>query len=229
MPIVDLTGQVFSRLTVKSITDERYGPNVVWFCECDCGNTIKVSGYRLKSGNVKSCGCLRKETTIERSTKHGETANGIIHRDYHIWSSLKKRCYNKKSKYYKDYGGRGIKVHSEWKNDFAEFARYIRSLPNYPNPDKNTDITLDRIDNNKDYKPGNLKWSSKKEQANNRRSNIIVTYKGTKGTLKEIVEKFTSLPYSLVRSRVVDLKWSLKKALTTPSRIKNRRRKSSEL
>lgn len=154
----DLTGQRFGMLeAVQYVASDKNG-NALWQCRCDCGRKSIVSSKDLNSGNTKSCGCYRKNFAVT----HGATAESDP--DYELWKSMKKRCTNTRDRYYHRYGGRGIKVFSIWLHDFGAFRAYIRTLPHYGEPG----YTLDRIENSGNYEPGNLKWSTPKEQANNR-------------------------------------------------------------
>ena len=144
----DLTGQRFGMLTVvKRINSPDGCKKVLWLCQCDCGNTTESSTSNLKSGKSESCGCVR--------TKH----NGKGTRFYRIWSGMKDRCHNPKSKYWSRYGGRGIKVFAEWRNDFSAFRDW--ALGN----GYQKDLTIDRIDNDKGYSPSNCQWITREENA----------------------------------------------------------------
>jgi hypothetical protein len=154
----DLTGRRFGMLVaVRHVTSDKAG-NALWECRCDCGRRSNVLSKDLKSGNTKSCGCYRKRF----AKTHGATAENAP--DYERWKSMKRRCTNPHDKYYHRYGGRGIKIFDAWLHDFGAFRDYIQSLQHYGE----AGYTLDRIDNLKNYEPGNLKWSTPKEQANNR-------------------------------------------------------------
>lgn len=160
----DLTGQKFNRLTVIN-RDNSSKKRSKWFCKCDCGKVLEnsVPSDSIISGKRKSCGCLRREKIIDKFTKHGKTKS----KEYRIWQNIKNRCYNKNVKCYSGYGGRGIYLYDEWIDDFEKFYDYISSLDNF----KNKDYTLDRIDNNLSYIPNNLRWTSPRSQARNRRNN----------------------------------------------------------
>lgn len=192
----DLTGQRFGRLTVIGISKkvqsgkrERY----YWKCKCECGKFHEVRTDALTSGNVQSCGCLHKEQAIKNvSSHHSHKQSGS--RLYWIWQAMKDRCLNKNNKNYSRYGGRGITICDEWKDDFANFYEWALK-----NGYRDT-LTIDRIDNNKGYFPDNCRWLTNKEQSRNRRNNIVVSYNGEEMTLIEASEK-SGLSYSALNAR----------------------------
>lgn len=171
--LIDLSGKRFGRLTVIE-RDYSKKTRVYWFCKCDCGNVVSVSGANL-GRNVNSCGCLRRETTIKREKKHGKRHEKI----YGVWCTMKSRCYNKNVKSYKNYGLRGIQMCEYWKNDFETFYNWSMES-GYAEG-----LEIDRIDNNKGYSPDNCRWITKKENMNNTRQNVIVECGGETHTISE--------------------------------------------
>lgn len=172
----DLTGQRFGRLTVIRRVESR--PNrheARWECLCDCGNIHYAETYQLTHGVCKSCGCYRKEVTAELKKSHGQAGTRI----YGIYKGIHSRCYNKNFKAYPRYGGRGIKMCNEWRNDFQAFHDWAMTHG------YRDDLTIDRIDNDGDYCPENCRWVSMKIQANNTRRNVIAEYNGEAHTAAE--------------------------------------------
>ena len=164
---IDLTGQRFGQLTVISRAGSSYG-NVTWNCLCECGKHVVVKAGSLRSGNTKSCGCLKRQMgTIngkQFSTTHGSSHSRL----YSVWRGMKARCTNPKHKHYKHYGGRGIRVCDEWYNDFAAFQAWAVSQGYNPNALKGQ-CTIDRINVNGDYCPDNCRWVDMKAQRINQR------------------------------------------------------------
>ena len=157
----DLTGNKYNRLTVISF-DKRDDKSYYWNCQCDCGNIKSISYINLTSGHTKSCGCLK----IEKLTKHGYFGKGKIKlSEYNSWINMKDRCYNPNYESYQHYGGRGIIVCEKWINSFEDFLNDMGMKPG-------KGYSVDRIDTNGNYELDNCKWSTQKEQCNNKRNNL---------------------------------------------------------
>jgi hypothetical protein len=206
--LVDLSNKEFGKLTVRSLSHIK-NYKKYWLCRCMCGKETIVCADKLTSGRTKSCGCYSK------AIKHGL----YKHKIYKIWDAIKQRCGNKKTIHYKDYGGRGISMCSEWSNNFIDFYNYVTSLPGY---DENligirfNQLTIDRISNNIGYEKGNLRWATRSEQSRNNRSNIFIDYKGERMCLTDWADKIKISPNTLY-SRIYSSNWGIEKALTTPA------------
>ena len=131
--------------------------------ECKCGNIFIAIIRSIVTGNTTSCGCYGIESRKKRFTKHGKRS----HKLYSIWSGIKTRCNNKNRDDYKYYGGRGIYMSDEFSNNFETWFNYVIKLPNYENRDR-LKLTVDRVDNNKNYERGNLRWATRQQQTENR-------------------------------------------------------------
>lgn len=199
--VSDLVGIRFGKLVVISRHPENTKANKArWVCKCDCGNHCVAIGGSLTSKKHVSCGCHRKYIAIQRVQTHG--MSGTF--EHRVWKNILARCYRPTSTHYASYGGRGISVCDEWRNSFLAFLADVGHAPS-----KNHQI--DRIDNNGDYNKQNCKWSTRTEQCNNRRNNIIVTYNQQQMTLSQLCRKL-NLPYETVRRRIRDYGWSIEKA-----------------
>jgi hypothetical protein len=209
--LINLAGQKFGRLTVIKRAENNSFNRPRWICKCDCGNYSIVSSSHLKSNHTKSCGCLQKEIRILSNINN---KNGVIHgkhntRLYRIYENMKQRCYNSNNKDYKNYGGRGITVCDEWKNDFMNF--YNWAMEN----DYRDDLTIDRINNNGNYESNNCRWVTVKEQANNRRNNHFITYNGKTQSITKWSNEL-NLSKAMLYYRL-NHNWNIEKALITSS------------
>ena len=178
----DLTGKRFGRLTVIGVEDN--GKRQTYYaCQCDCGNVKVIRADALVGGCTVSCGCKKKEQDrINLTANHSHKMSGT--RLYNIWSGLKGRCNNPNDPRYDRYGGRGISVCDEWNTSFQSF--YDWAISN----GYSEELTIDRIDNDGNYEPSNCRWSTNKEQCNNRATNINIKIGNATKTLTEWCEIF---------------------------------------
>lgn len=162
MKRAELLGQRFGRLTVIACEGSKNN-QIHWLCRCDCGGETIASTAHLRSGHTQSCGCLKREITGNLRRTHGRHKEPI----YGVWAQMRQRCSSPTSKDYKYYGARGISVCPEW-DSFEAFFEYVSKLPHFGEPGR----SLDRTENNGNYEPGNVRWATMYEQAQNRRRRI---------------------------------------------------------
>lgn len=204
--IKDYTGVRFGRLVAVKYIDAGH-----WLCKCDCGNEKIISIQAMRKGYTKSCGCLKEEKKHFGNPTHKLSRTRI----YKIWSSMKNRCYLKTHCAYARYGGRGIVVCDEWKDDFMAF--YNWAIDN----GYNDTLSIDRIDNNGNYEPSNCRWATAKQQQNNTIKNKKYTYNGETLTASQIAEKY-NISYSTLKHRL-NKGNDIKTAIETPIDLKKRR------
>ena len=207
--LLNLTGQRFGRLVVVERSTNSKNGKARWLCKCDCGNDTVVFSTSLVRGLTHSCGCLNREIASVRFGTH-RLSESRLHK---TWSDMKKRCYNPNSKSFPAYGGRGIEMCEEWKDDFQSFYNWAMAN-GYAD-----DLTIDRIDVNGNYSPENCRWVDKLTQANNCRTNHYLTFNGKTQSIVEWAREL-GVSDSLIRQRIVILGWSVERALTEPSRVK---------
>jgi len=196
----DLSGKAFGELTVSKLLEKRDKRRErVWLCECSCGKQARVRSGLLVSGNTKSCGHLNDAGGLHGTPEYG------IHR------AMVARCHNPKTANFHNYGGRGIKVCKRWRKSFLVF---IEDVGRRPSPE----LTLDRIDNDGNYEPGNVRWADRVTQARNRRTPAVVrdlTFRGETLPLSVWARKM-GLDPRVVRQRIAKLDWTTERALITP-------------
>lgn len=189
MRAIDISGKRFGRILVL-----KYVGNSRWLCRCDCSNEKIIRRDALIQGRTKSCGCFQKEIAAkqvrQRSLKHGDFGTKL----YGIWAGMKRRCYNPRTKYYEDYGGRGITVCDEWKNDYSKFKEW--ALAN----GYQEGLSIERVDVNKGYSPDNCKFITINEQNSNKRISIRLQYQGKEYSIKEL-SKLTGIKERTIRDR----------------------------
>lgn len=212
--LVELTGQRFSRLVVlRKCTRTRSG-SAKWLCKCDCGSEKEVYGQNLRAGVSKSCGCLSKEISSingKNNRLHGYATRGNQNPLYSIWAGIKSRCHNSNDKDYENYGARGIALHDEWLDNAESFIKWV--ISNLGDRPKNHSV--DRIDNDIGYVPGNLRWATQTIQQNNKRTNRRLTFEGVTKNLSEWASVY-GMSAALLYWRLSVKKMSVQEALTVP-------------
>lgn len=189
MAKLDLKGKKFGRLTTIEECGKDDRKQILWLCECECGNKIKTTAYRLNKGKTRSCGCLMSDINKKQAKILGENnkTHGLSNsRIYKTYRGIKDRCLNHNDMHYSDYGGRGVYICEEWLGDngFVEF--YSWAMCN----GYDDSLTIDRIDVNGNYDPSNCRWVNLKTQANNKRRNRFIEYNGEIKTLAQWSDHF---------------------------------------
>lgn len=175
-PCLVKVGQVYGRLTVVAERPERHGANGgrIFECRCECGNAKSVPAGQLRNLHTRSCGCARRERGRRMLTTHGKHESP----EWVAWSAMRQRCRDPMHHAWRHYGGRGIAVCDAWADSFAAFLADMGARPTAQH-------SLDRIDVNGNYEPGNCRWATWTEQGNNRRTNHRLTAHGETMTISE--------------------------------------------
>ena len=197
-------GTVFGRWTVISASVVSLDGYRKLKVKCSCGVEKEIQRISLLSGSSKSCGCLSNELAVSRTRTHGKVGTA----EYGAWKHLKDRCNNPRDPGYPLYGGRGIKVCPVWDNSFAEFYKAVGPKPF-------ASASIDRVNCDKDYEPGNVRWASAEEQADNRRNCILYEYRGEKRSIKQLA-LISLVGIKTLKARICDLNWPVARAVETP-------------
>ncbi len=185
-----LTKNGSSLIYIKDVRSSKQGIYGEW--KCFCGEIFQANNKKIKFGSTTSCGCYLRKITQDRIKDPN-----LIYL-YRLWSSIKNRCYNEKTESYKDYGGRGIIVFPEWKDNREKFVQDIlQTLGHKPN--KN--YTFDRINNNGNYEPGNIRWATRSQQNKNTRKVVLITVNGVTKNLSEWSE-LTGIRGTTIKNRL---------------------------
>lgn len=214
--LIDLTGQRFTRLLVIERAGSYPNKAARWRCRCDCGNEVFSTGFHLVRGNVKSCGCYNRQKIGERSITHGAYRARCKTPDYIAYRGMLNRCRadGQDKRYYFE---RGIVVCARWlKGDGVStgFECFLADIGPKPGPE----YSVDRIENNGNYEPGNVRWALPLVQHNNTRSNRYLIYRGERMTLAQAVRAAGDvIGYSQARHRLGRHKWPVEKAVETPA------------
>lgn len=202
----EMVGKKFGRLEVLSLEWDDSHRRTMALCACDCGNLKSARPDKIRSGAIRSCGCLQVELTIQRSTKHGLTGRCNHHPIYNSWRGMRERCESPRHKDYHNYGARGIVVCDRWM-DLGSFAADM--MPTWFDG-----ATLERIDVNGNYEPGNCKWATWAEQGRNKRNNATIIYHG-KPVLVLDAARMAGLSYNAFHHRLQH-GWTPDEAIETP-------------
>lgn len=195
-----LLGRRFGKLVVVKRA-ETNGGKTWWLCRCACGNETKTFTAALTTGEKKSCGCLRR--------KHGE-GGGSPSKEYSTWISIKQRCYNPRCAAYKVYGAKGVTVCAPWRKSFVSFLSDIGRAPSQKH-------SIDRINPNLGYAPGNCRWATSKEQGENRSNSRFLVCKSEVMTVAQAARRF-GIHHTTLVHRLEKYDWDLEKATEKPLR-----------
>lgn len=199
-------GDLFGRLVVKAVGKVPGAYRYIAVCECGCGSALTPARFdHLHKGTTKSCGCLQREV----SSTHGISSSP----HYDRWRMMMDRCYSPKNSAYPDYGGRGIKVCERW----HDAETFVKELPN----GYFLGAEMDRIDNDGNYEPGNIRWVTRQRNTGNRRSAHCLTYNGRTKSITEWAKE-VGINSGTLWTRINEFDWSVEDALTAPARPKAR-------
>lgn len=198
----DITGQRYGRLVAVSPAGSGSDKGMRWNCVCDCGMEKIILGKHLwrKTGNVVSCGCWNSEKAKTQFKTHGKSGTRV----YHSWCAMIDRCENENNERYKDYGGRGVVVCERWRSSFEDFYSDMGDPP--------PGCSIERIENDKGYEPGNCRWATAKEQGHNKRNNVYAELGGRRRLVRDWAADI-GITYSTLVWRIQA--WGVERALTT--------------
>lgn len=168
MTLRDITGQKFGRLTALEWAGSRRGGGAIWRFRCECGSIVVCDGANVRNGRTKSCGCLKKMGPVRHGMSHTTTHN--------VWVGMRQRCQNPNSPVFSDYGGRGIRVCDRWQ----VFDSFLADMGEAP-----PGMSIERVNNNGNYEPGNCVWATPMEQMHNRRTTTFYSFNGETMSLQE--------------------------------------------
>ena len=215
--ITSLIGVKTGDVTVVDFFGRGTGGEPRWLCLCSCGKKWDVSASSIRRGRLRSCGCRKLEFMSAASKKHGQSygknENGGPATEYKIWQGIKSRCFNPKCTQYKNYGARGITMCESWRTSFEQFLKDVGKRP--------SGTCIDRINNNGNYEPGNVRWVTQRQQMNNTRLSVRVEFDGVSKTLAEWARE-KGLDYRTFYSRLRH-GWSVERAITEPATRKKKR------
>ena len=221
---IDLSGHRIGRWLVlyrtKPPPDRKYR-STCWVCQCDCGTERVVTTCLLRSGNSRSCGCLHREITSRRMSgenhpmyKHGHACNGQRSKEWRTWHAMIRRCTYKSMDDYERYGGRGITICPQWQHSFETFLKDVGHAPSAKH-------SIDRIDNNGNYEPRNVRWATNSEQIKNSRRARLITFQGRTMNIGDWSEE-VGINRQTIQMRIDRRGWSIHDALTKLPRRKGK-------
>ena len=194
-PLIPAPGQRFNRLTFIEQAPRQLGNRFArGVFACDCGVTVEARIRAVETGNIKSCGCYRRELMSLRKTTHGEGSGAKRSGEYSVWSSMKARCRNPMAPGFPRYGARGIKVCDRWANSFEAF---VADMGRRPTPKH----SIERKDNDRDYCPENCRWATPREQSSNRAVTKFINHFGERLALTIACER-AGVPYARTLQRL---------------------------
>lgn len=200
--IKDETGQVYGHLTViERAPNPGSRGGAFWLCQCDCGNSFVAPGIGLRAGQNISCGCRKCSPT------HGHSRRGSITPEYRCWKDMIARCHRPATKYFHNYGGRGIVVCDRWRHSFENFLADMGLRPSNRH-------SIDRKENGGNYEPANCRWATKQEQDNNRRTNRLLEVNGVSHTITEWA-RITGIAPVTIHYRI-KRGWTIERAVMSP-------------
>ena len=208
-----MIGNKIGRWTIINgpILRTEYGRQTKWyFCRCECGTEKKVRANSLQQKRTQSCGCLRTERLHRginhHQYKHGHTINGKRSKEWRTWNSMIRRCTYPSMDDYERYGGKGIKVCKRWRNSFEAFLDDVGYSPSQKH-------SIDRIDNDGNYEPGNVRWATPSEQTRNSSKARFITFEGKTLTMGEWAKNM-NINRQTIQMRIDHYGWSVHNALT---------------
>jgi hypothetical protein len=196
-------GQRFGRWLILERLDRKKR-----LCRCDCGAEKAVRIADLCSGDSRSCGCLNRETTISRNTKHGHAKRSQRHATYKAWCGMRKRCLDPSEPCFANYGGRGITINPSWDS----YEQFFADMGNKP-----LKHSLERLENDGPYTKDNCVWATKKQQARNTRCTLSITFNDKTQSLAAWAEELGE-PYAALQARLKKLGWTIERTLSEPVR-----------
>ena len=203
--LIEMTGKRFGRLVVVEQAGISLTKKALWLCRCECGEERIIAGYDLRAGNCRSCGCLRRDMLVERNTTHGKTYSKV----YRSWAHVLDRCLNPNDGAFQNYGGRGITVCARWQS----FENFLKDMGE---PPAGAGVSIERVENNGNYEPGNCCWATQKEQSRNKRNNRFLTFNGVTLCVSDWAKRI-GMKCSTLQQRIIS-GWSAEDALTKPLR-----------